>query len=311
MSEAAVAHTVGLGGQALRRSVFEPLPGEGRWNTALLIDGNIGIGGDPDALLRRIAQLLAPGRPVDRRDRPRGRRRAGPGPHRAGTDAQGAAGTPFPWARLGTPRCCGAPARSAGTRSVSGRRTAAASSPCAEPAPNGQHPQRRTAEQRGRDQQPAGQEHIAGRAGGRLVTPLDPPADQREPHQQQQSGQGRRDTDVHQPLPAPDRPERRPDDPVGSRVQRQQHQVVQQRRPDEPQQYAPTSPPRAAARRHTPASANEQARSRSWRGLSPYQRRHRFRTLVIRPCIRTCITGLRTSAGPPTWCSAPRARRGR
>ncbi|MFF3612584.1 class I SAM-dependent methyltransferase [Streptomyces sp. NPDC002580] len=61
VSEAAVARTVRLGGQALHRSVFEPLPGEGRWGTALLVDGNIGIGGDPAALLRRTAQLLAPG----------------------------------------------------------------------------------------------------------------------------------------------------------------------------------------------------------------------------------------------------------
>ena len=36
------------------RDVFDPLPGEGRWETALLADGNIGIGGDPVALLRRL-----------------------------------------------------------------------------------------------------------------------------------------------------------------------------------------------------------------------------------------------------------------
>lgn len=99
VSEAAVNHTVELGGQALRRSVFEPLPGEGRWDTALLIDGNIGIGGDPDALLRRIAQLLAPGglliaetAPVDIDEQVQVHV----------TDAQGAAGAPFPWARLGS-----------------------------------------------------------------------------------------------------------------------------------------------------------------------------------------------------------------
>jgi len=42
----------------LRRSVFEPIPAEGRWATALLFDGNIGIGGDPVALLERCAQLV-------------------------------------------------------------------------------------------------------------------------------------------------------------------------------------------------------------------------------------------------------------
>ncbi|MBS2964735.1 DUF2064 domain-containing protein [Actinocrinis puniceicyclus] len=48
------------GATALRRSVFDRLPGEGRWPYALLIDGNIGIGGDPDALLARIKTLLCP-----------------------------------------------------------------------------------------------------------------------------------------------------------------------------------------------------------------------------------------------------------
>ena len=42
----------------LQRSVFETLPGEGRWRTALLLDGNIGIGGDPVRLLRRCGALV-------------------------------------------------------------------------------------------------------------------------------------------------------------------------------------------------------------------------------------------------------------
>jgi hypothetical protein len=41
--------------------VFERVPGEGRWPTILLFDGNIGIGGDPVALLRRLYQVVAPG----------------------------------------------------------------------------------------------------------------------------------------------------------------------------------------------------------------------------------------------------------
>ncbi len=44
----------------LQRSVFDPLPGEGRWATVVLLDGNIGIGGDPVRLLRRCAQLARP-----------------------------------------------------------------------------------------------------------------------------------------------------------------------------------------------------------------------------------------------------------
>ncbi|MGW4507249.1 methyltransferase domain-containing protein [Streptomyces sp. NPDC004436] len=57
----AVARTVRAGGSALCRSVFDLLPREGGWGTVLLIDGNIGIGGDPAALLRRAAALAAPG----------------------------------------------------------------------------------------------------------------------------------------------------------------------------------------------------------------------------------------------------------
>jgi len=49
------------GGSALRRDVFGPLPGEGRWETVLLVDGNIGIGGDPAALLDRLRRVLARG----------------------------------------------------------------------------------------------------------------------------------------------------------------------------------------------------------------------------------------------------------
>ena len=44
----------------LRRSVFAPLPDEGTWGTAVLLDGNIGIGGDPVALVDRIGTVLRP-----------------------------------------------------------------------------------------------------------------------------------------------------------------------------------------------------------------------------------------------------------
>jgi SAM-dependent methyltransferase len=46
------------GALALLRDVFGHVPGAGRWMTVLLADGNIGIGGDPVALLRRVAELL-------------------------------------------------------------------------------------------------------------------------------------------------------------------------------------------------------------------------------------------------------------
>ena len=58
--DAAVLLTRQRGASALCRDVFQRVPGEGRWHTALLADGNVGIGGDPVALLRRVRVLLAP-----------------------------------------------------------------------------------------------------------------------------------------------------------------------------------------------------------------------------------------------------------
>ncbi|MFI9592928.1 class I SAM-dependent methyltransferase [Nonomuraea sp. NPDC052265] len=57
----AVVLTRRAGGFALLRDVFDDVPGTGQWATALLADGNIGIGGDPGALLRRVRQLVRPG----------------------------------------------------------------------------------------------------------------------------------------------------------------------------------------------------------------------------------------------------------
>ncbi|MFE2915835.1 methyltransferase domain-containing protein [Kitasatospora indigofera] len=104
LTVAAVARTRRLGGPALCRSVFERLPAEGRWGSALLADGNLGIGGDPAALLGRIAQLLRPGgrlfvevepREVDERLTVRIE------------DAAGHRGPPFRWARLGAAATAG------------------------------------------------------------------------------------------------------------------------------------------------------------------------------------------------------------
>jgi SAM-dependent methyltransferase len=61
VAPAAIALTRSRGGLALRRSVFDRLPGAGRWHTAVVADGNIGIGGDVGGLLTRIRELLAPG----------------------------------------------------------------------------------------------------------------------------------------------------------------------------------------------------------------------------------------------------------
>jgi len=59
------ATAVGLarrsGAPALLRDVFDPLPGAGRWQTVLLADGNVGLGGDPWRVLRRASELLQRG----------------------------------------------------------------------------------------------------------------------------------------------------------------------------------------------------------------------------------------------------------
>ncbi|MFJ6478921.1 MULTISPECIES: class I SAM-dependent methyltransferase [unclassified Streptomyces] len=111
----AVARTTRAGGSALCRSVFDPLPGEGRWGTVLLIDGNIGIGGDPAALLHRAAQLAAPDgsllvevttADVDERVEVHV------------DDGRGGHGAPFWWARLGARALCGEAAEAGWTRSA-------------------------------------------------------------------------------------------------------------------------------------------------------------------------------------------------
>ncbi|MCW3819927.1 class I SAM-dependent methyltransferase [Micromonospora sp. DR5-3] len=61
VSAHAVRLTRGRGAVAIHRDVFAPLPGEGRWAHVLLVDGNIGIGGEPVLLLRRCGELLRAG----------------------------------------------------------------------------------------------------------------------------------------------------------------------------------------------------------------------------------------------------------
>jgi SAM-dependent methyltransferase len=102
----------------LRRDLFGPLPGEGRWRHALLADGNLGIGGDPVALLRRTRLLLAPGGTVLVELAGDGGLWRGParlvGPDGAGTGW-------FPWAQVGVD-AIGAVAGAAGLRVAAVRR---------------------------------------------------------------------------------------------------------------------------------------------------------------------------------------------
>jgi len=55
----ALARTGGVA--VLQASVFDPVLDDSRWSTVLLADGNVGIGGDPAALLARCRGLLLDG----------------------------------------------------------------------------------------------------------------------------------------------------------------------------------------------------------------------------------------------------------
>ncbi|MDQ6754279.1 MAG: hypothetical protein M3017_12960 [Actinomycetota bacterium] len=58
--EVAVRQARACGAVVLHGSIFSSLPQEGRWGSALLLDGNVGIGGNVAALLTRLAQLVCP-----------------------------------------------------------------------------------------------------------------------------------------------------------------------------------------------------------------------------------------------------------
>ncbi|WAH97215.1 class I SAM-dependent methyltransferase [Arthrobacter sp. MMS18-M83] len=61
LSAAAVRLATDRGGAAILGSIFDPVPHERGWGSALLLDGNIGIGGNIRVLLERVASLLSPG----------------------------------------------------------------------------------------------------------------------------------------------------------------------------------------------------------------------------------------------------------
>lgn len=96
----AVQLTRQRGVSVLRRSVFERVPGEGRWDRILLADGNIGIGGNPVRLLRRCHELAAPdGAIITEQDPPGG----SPDPVRVQVRIESSTGIVsawFPWAHV-------------------------------------------------------------------------------------------------------------------------------------------------------------------------------------------------------------------
>jgi SAM-dependent methyltransferase len=98
LSPVAVRLARARGADAMLRSVFANVPAPGTWRSALLLDGNIGIGGRPGALLLRARSLVArggrvlvetgaPGRPVRR--------------HRVRLESHGAMSPWFEWATVG------------------------------------------------------------------------------------------------------------------------------------------------------------------------------------------------------------------
>ena len=98
MSAVAVGASMSRGGPALHRRISDSLPGEGRWGTALLVDSNVGLGGDLDALLRRCSDLVGAGGliicevdPIQDRDEV----------HSLVLSSDGWRSTPLPWGRIG------------------------------------------------------------------------------------------------------------------------------------------------------------------------------------------------------------------
>lgn len=80
-------------------SIFDPIPHERSWSTALLLDGNIGIGGDPVALLGRCREVLRAAGDLIVETHPDAARDTAYEGSLVGTD--GHVSDTFPWAEVG------------------------------------------------------------------------------------------------------------------------------------------------------------------------------------------------------------------
>jgi SAM-dependent methyltransferase len=87
------------GAIAIEGSVFARIPGAGTWGSALLLDGNIGIGGAPEVLLARLRDLLRPGGEVLVELAPPG---VGATSEQLRLEYAGRCSSPFAWAYVGS-----------------------------------------------------------------------------------------------------------------------------------------------------------------------------------------------------------------
>ena len=110
------------GAAAIHGDIFGSVPDAGRYRTALLLDGNVGIGGAPDVLLRRTRELLAPGGAALVELDPPGRPTLAT---RIRLEAHGEVSEWFAWARVGVDGIAAVAARAglerAGLLAVDGR----------------------------------------------------------------------------------------------------------------------------------------------------------------------------------------------
>lgn len=94
----AAARARSQGATVFEQSIFDPLPGD--FQTLLLLDGNIGIGGDPQALLGQLLSIAAPGARLIVETDPLKRLEAR---YQAIlVDSAGRSSETFDWARLGS-----------------------------------------------------------------------------------------------------------------------------------------------------------------------------------------------------------------
>jgi SAM-dependent methyltransferase len=98
VSAAAVRSARRRGAPAVLVSVFADVPAAGDWATVLLLDGNVGIGGDPFVLFTRVHALLRPGGTALVELDPPGVKA---GRFHAHVEHVGGVGPRFLWARVG------------------------------------------------------------------------------------------------------------------------------------------------------------------------------------------------------------------